>query len=359
MVLNNNYQELKKEYLFDSNYGLCYEYLDAKLATRTPEQLAQDKINNLTYVTLRQRVGGGSWYSPNCYSIIDGNQYTIPGTLYNSYTRELTIPIPHASDGTAINITKSAYFYSLWNDDGLGAIEGTFDLPSIPRGSKIAVSPVTYLNSINSFMIIVTDYLDNPTKSYKIYANDVLIRSVDDYPLLNQTSSFTTAELEAIYEQMPNSHSMWLTFELTTYIGETTDVKTTTGLVYAGDYGQPDFSDFELSDSNIITAALGSYVKQQSLLQVLISVANKAVPKFGASIISYEIDTGSDILVIGYEEAIDAGLIVPKPFLLNGNIKVSAIDSRNSKTTVEKYIDLLDYELPDINFIQTERTNGV
>lgn len=363
MVLTNNYQVLKTEYLFNSGYGIGYEYLDARISS-------VDTINNITYVQLRQRVAGGSWYSTNCSSTIDGSTVAIPGTVYNSYTRERTVPVPHEEDGTAINIVKTAYFYSLWNDAGKGAISGTFDLPAIPRQSILnilgtditigAAGPETYI------VTSITDYVEGSYKEYAIKVGSTIIRDfTDEFDGLGDMIIFSLAELDDILTLIPNTNQVTLTFILKTY---TNSSKTTQigvdNIVQKigtlnGSYGYPIFDTYSLVDNNATTLALGDYIKLQSELKVTILTANKAIGQYGATIQSYELQIGEDTPnVFDYESSTNAVFTLPKALFTNGLVKVSAIDSRNIKTTVQTNITVLDYAVPEINFLQLDRKDG-
>lgn len=119
----------------------------------------------------------------------------------------------------------------------------------------------------------------------------------------------------------------------------------------------PIFTDFDYADSNSITNSLTNSAQDiilgYSALKVTIPTSKKAVGQKYATMQSYIIDT----VPINYSEN-EINLEIPN---YNSNkIIVSAIDSRQKQTNVEKQLNIINYNPVEVNTteVEIERTNG-
>ena len=164
-------------------------------------------------------------------------------------------------------------------------------------------------------------------------------------------------QLNALYQNTTTIKMPALGMYLDTYDGETLIGSDRVPMVIRILNADPIFTDFDYADSNSITNSLTNSAQDiilgYSALKVTIPTSKKAVGQKYATMQSYIIDT----VPINYSEN-EINLEIPN---YNSNkIIVSAIDSRQKQTNVEKQLNIINYNHVEVNTteVEIERTNG-
>lgn len=164
-------------------------------------------------------------------------------------------------------------------------------------------------------------------------------------------------QLNALYQNTTTIKMPALGMYLDTYDGETLIGSDRVPMVIRILNADPIFTDFDYADSNSITNSLTNSAQDiilgYSALKVTIPTSKKAVGQKYATMQSYIIDT----VPINYSEN-EINLEIPN---YNSNkIIVSAIDSRQKQTNVEKQLNIINYNPVEVNTteVEIERTNG-
>lgn len=183
----------------------------------------------------------------------------------------------------------------------------------------------------------------------------------------NQTTStsFVTSDIAStLYGWTPNSNSINLTLECTTYYNDVQVRTPTTKTITANvTNSNPTFgSGFTYRDTNATTLAVtgnNQYIIQnQSQVLVEIPTSAKATAVNGASMVSYVATLNGLSITQPYSSSstvsFNFGTINASQ---NLTLSIKAIDSRGNSTTVTKTVTILPYSPPVIN-AKAERLNN-
>jgi len=172
----------------------------------------------------------------------------------------------------------------------------------------------------------------------------------------------TQSEIDAIYAASPNSSTIAFSIDIkgftgTTQIG-TTQNKTGTITFPSNIDTNPTFTDFDFEDTNTDTIALTGnnqiIINGYSDIQTTVSVANKAIAKKSASMVSYRTMIGSKDNSGNFSDV--APVFMNIPAVDSSAIVVAAIDSRGFQTTATKVATFKNYSIPVIaNFVATRQ----
>ena len=297
-----------------------------------------------------------SWGSAISYTVtIDGTNYTgsipeyTPSVSGTSLKRMTGITIPHQTDGTkTINISfnvkdNTGASYTCGN----ASKSGTLTLTNIPRGSVLGdIDDFDLLDSQGNPTIIslnITKYIDTFYDELNIKIDNTLIKTYNNIKN-NDNITFTTEELNQIYNLSKNSNNVPLSFILTTYADSSKEtqignssVKTPFGIITNAN---PIFTDFNYQDINPITSALSNNViLDYSTLKVSIPTNKKAIAQKGASMVSYSVEDVSLPYSSTQEVYTDPGL----PNYNKNTLTVTAYDTRQNSTPVVKNLNVVNY----------------
>ena len=275
-----------------------------------------------------------------------GNMYNGTSLLSGSKT------ISHNSDGTK-TFSASAYITQYSSSSNYSG-SGSWTLNTIPRKATVSSAP-----NFNDE--------DNPTITYENKAGNSVSSlnagifldgwtAVVDYRAIPKTGSsytfnLTTEERNAIREAMPNVNSRTVRFYVQTTIGSNTflDYKEATVSIVNGN---PTFSNFTYADTNSTTTTItgnNQYIIQnKSTLRATITSANKAVAKKSATMVQYDINVGSYSGSVAYSSSDinkDIGTLNNNT---NQTLTISARDSRDNLTSVQKIVNIVPYSSPSI-----------
>lgn len=296
------------------------------------------------------------WGNRITYTVtIDGTNYTgsipeyTPSVSGTSLKRMTGITIPHQTDGTkTINISfnvkdNTGASYTCGN----ASKSGTLALTNIPRGSVLGdIDNFDLLDSQGNPTIIslnITKYIDTFYDELNIKIDNTLIKTYNDIKN-NDSITFTTEELNQIYNLSKNSNNVPLSFILTTYADSSKEtqignssIKTPFGIITNAN---PIFTDFNYQDINPITSALSNNViLGYSTLKVSIPTNKKAIAQKGASIVSYSVEDISLSYSSTQEVYTDPGL----PNYNKNTLSVTAYDTRQNSTPVVKNLNVVNY----------------
>ena len=198
--------------------------------------------------------------SKNIYHSADGTK-----TFSYSFSQEIGITY----SGTAIG-TKS------------GSGSGT--LNTIPRGSVLGT--ISEFTIGNAMTIPITKYSSSFADTLEISVGGTLIKTVSGIAN-NASVSFTTTELNNIYNKLPNATSGTFTFKLTTKSGTTTigtSTKTVKGTINSNI--KPSISSVSLVEGTSgLASQFGAYIQNKSTIKGTVT----ATAGSGSSIDSYKI----------------------------------------------------------------------
>lgn len=178
----------------------------------------------------------------------------------------------------------------------------------------------------------------------------------------NKVITLTAAQRSIILDYMRNTAQLTADFQLRTYTDSTGAVQVGSGSVVSGkiqlrsSVSAPDFSGFSFMDTNPDTIALTEnaelFIQNHSALKV---IADNAVAKNGASIVSYKAAIGTKVITSA-STAINFGKISAAG---NITVTVTATDSRGFSKSAAKIIKVYDYEDISITSWKIRRTNEV
>lgn len=297
-----------------------------------------------------------SWGSAISYTVtIDGTNYTgsipeyTPSVSGTSLKRMTGITIPHQTDGTkTINISfnvkdNTGASYTCGN----ASKSGTLTLTNIPRGSVLGdIDNFDLLDSQGKPTIIslnIIKYIDTFYDELNIKIDNTLIKTYNNIKN-NDSITFTTEELNQIYNLSKNSNNVPLSFILTTYADSSKEtqignssIKTPFGIITNAN---PIFTDFNYQDINPITSALSNdVILGYFTLKVSIPTNKKAIAQKGASMVSYSVEDVSLPYSSTQEVYTDPGL----PNYNKNTLTVTAYDTRQNSTPVVKNLNVVNY----------------
>ena len=337
MVLTNNWQELFRYHINVGNNRLVPFVTYAKINT-------QNNIDNYSLVDLKiesYEVDYSSRaYAYNCSSYLQG-AYQNQGTYYFGTKTVQThqIKVDHNQEGNAkVNISSS------FNGGSWGSASGdkTVGLPQIPRGSKITNTQKSFDLGTNLVILNITKYVDTYYDVLNISMNNTTLRTVNgvsDKYVFNPTD----AELETIYNSVPNNNSQTITFTLTTYSNsdKTTQIGVASVYNITGNIinANPTLTGFDYEDTNPLTLNLSGdsnkIINGYSTLKIsnLVCNANK-----GATLKLVQINN--------VQYPYDNNFSVSIPNWSGNVITMYVFDSRNNSTKLEVPIGInyIDYK---------------
>lgn len=337
MVLTNNWQELFRYHINVGNNRLVPFVTYAKINT-------QNNVDNYSLVDLKiesYEVDYSSRaYAHGCSSYLQG-AYQNQGTYYFGTKTVQTgqIRVDHNQEGNAsVNISSS------FNGGAWGSASGdkTVDLPQIPRGSKITNTQKSFNLGTNLVILNITKYVDTYYDVLNISMNNTTLRTVN-----NVTDKYvfnpTDAELNTIYNSVPNNNSQTITFTLTTYSNsdKTTQIGVASVYNITGNIvnANPTLTGFDYEDTNPLTLNLSGdsnkIINSYSTLKIsnLVANANK-----GATLKLVQINN------VQYPYENNFSVSIPN---WSGNvITMYVFDSRNNSIKLEVPIGInyVDYK---------------
>lgn len=337
MVLTNNWQELFRYHINVGNNRLVPFVTYAKINT-------QNNVDNYSLVDLKiesYEVDYSSRaYAHGCSSYLQG-AYQNQGTYYfgTKTVQTKQIKVDHNQEGNAnVNISSS------FNGGAWGSASGdkTVDLPQIPRGSKITNTQKSFDLGTNLVILNITKYVDTYYDVLNISMNNTILRTVNgvtDKYVFNPTD----AELNTIYNSVPNSDSQTITFTLTTYSNsdKTTQIGVSSVYNITGKIidANPTLTGFDYEDTNPLTLNLSGdsnkIINGYSTLKIsnLVANANK-----GATLKLVQINN--------VQYPYDSNFTVSIPNWSGNVITMYVFDSRNNSTKLEVPIGInyVDYK---------------
>ena len=337
MVLTNNWQELFRYHINVGSNRLVPFVTYAKINT-------QNNVDNYSLVDLKiesYEVDYSSRaYAYNCSSYLQG-AYQNQGTYYfgTKTVQTKQIRVDHNQEGNAnVNISSS------FNGGAWGSASGnkTVDLPQIPRGSKITNTQKSFNLGSNLVILNITKYVDTYYDVLNISINNTTLRTVNG---VNDKYVFnpTDAELETIYNGVPNNNSQTITFTLTTYSNsdKTTQIGVASVYNITGNIinANPTLTGFDYEDTNPLTLNLSGdsnkIINGYSTLKIsnLVCNANK-----GATLKLVQINN--------MQYPYDNNFSVSIPNWSGNVITMYVFDSRNNSTKLEVPIGInyVDYK---------------
>lgn len=184
----------------------------------------------------------------------------------------------------------------------------------------------------------------------------------------NPILSFTSAEKQTMFAQVPNANSKTGTVEIRTFYngvrtedGIPTSNKTTFTLVVSN--SSPSFgSGFTYKDTNATTAGITEddqyIIQNKSTLQVTIPVAAKATAVDGASMIRYEATINGKTVTANWSNSADVIINLGTVSIgTNTTLTVKAVDSRGSATVASKTVNIVAYAPPIVTTSSTRLNN--
>ena len=337
MVLTNNWQELFRYHINVGNNRLVPFVTYAKINT-------QNNVDNYSLVDLKIEsyevdYSSRAWAN-GCSSYLQG-AYQNQGTYYFGTKTVQThqIRVNHNQEGNAsVNISSS------FNGGSWGSASGdkTVNLPQIPRGSKITNTQKSFDLGSNLVILNITKYVDTYYDVLNISMNNTTLRTVNG---VNDKYVFnpTDAELETIYNSVPNNDSQTITFTLTTYSNsdKTTQIGVSSVYNITGKIvdANPTLTGFDYEDTNPLTLNLSGnsskIINGYSTLKIsnLVANANK-----GATLKLVQINN--------VQYPYDSNFTVSIPNWSGNVITMYVFDSRNNSTKLEVPIGInyVDYK---------------
>ena len=337
MTLTNNWQELFRYHINVGSNRLVPFVTYAKINK-------QENVDNYSLVDLKiesYEVDYSSRaYAYNCSSYLQG-AYQNQGTYYfgTKTVQTKQIKVDHNQEGNAsVNISSS------FNGGAWGSASGnkTVDLPQIPRGSKITNTQKSFDLGTNLVILNITKYVDTYYDVLNISMNNTTLRTVNG---VNDKYVFnpTDAELNTIYNSVPNNNSQTITFTLTTYSNsdKTTQIGVSSVYNITGNIvnANPTLTGFDYEDTNPLTLNLSGdsnkIINGYSTLKIsnLVCNANK-----GATLKLVQINN--------MQYPYDNNFSVSIPNWSGNVITMYVFDSRNNSTKLEVPIGInyVDYK---------------
>ena len=276
-----------------------------------------------------------------------GRVYNYAG---NFTTRNLGIAsgsfnLGHNNDGTkTLSVSGSIAVYASGTSSG----SSSWSLPNIPRHATLnsaqnfndTQNPV--INYSNPAGTAVDFYIETPSLGG---GTGMAARSLGSGGGGNYTVTLTTAERNELLSRTPNSKTITARFVIHDSLGGSNSwsYKDYTMTVVSG---EPTFSDTQITYEDTNTATLAVTGNNQQIVQ---NISNLEVTFTGATankyatIASYKLTLATDIQTVTSPTTIDyatVNLAVDTP------VQIEVTDSRGFKTTVQKTITILPWNLP-------------
>ena len=310
-------------------YATCSQSLNNREETTIKMNWASDSTCDYLWYS---KDNGSTWVAVGSVNGTSGT-YTISGlsanTTYNIKTRVRRKDSQLTTDSTALSVT-------------------TYQFPYITNisNSALTIGNQQIVSLYNPLKRNVTVYMKkDSTSGTTLYSGTTTGTSISFIP---NTST--------LYSTIPNSTKANAVYYCT-YASQTIATKSGTYSINVNEC-KPTFSNFEYSTNlSELTNNSNTIIDSKTTTTFVISSANKAVAKNGASINKYRIECGSQSATINYSNSDVSGAIAN----CNSNIlKVTAIDSRGLETTVSKTVsNYINYTKPIIMSSEAARKDGV
>lgn len=342
---------------------------------------------NTTY-TIKTRVRRKDSQLTTDSSALSVTTYKVPTNALNS-REETTVKINWSVDSTADYIWYSKDNGSNWTAVGsVSATSGTYTISGLSANTTYniktrvrrkatqstydtaSVSVTTYnyphITAVGTTNLIIGNSqkltLYNPlsrTVTIKMYQN-----STSGTQLYSGTTSSTTITFtptaSTLYATIPSAKSGKCVYSAI-YSSST---KTTSGAytyVINESTSKPTFTNFAYADIDPTTKSVTNnnqiLVNGHSDCYFTVPLANKAVAKNSATMVSYKYEWGSLSKTGPYSSDDIANIALYES--TGGTLKVTAIDSRGLSTTVTKTVPYIAYTNAVVNSVEVQRLNGV
>lgn len=273
-----------------------------------------------------------------------------------------TVRVNHRDDGTAeFQIGVSLFFYNTGTSAGTSRV---YNLPTIPRQSQPTFSKNLYTVGEQIWLNMNRKANFHHIGSLQIPDQNEIVR------FENAQGEFVwqpnEKEIDEIYKRMANTTRTSLGADITTWNGGTQ----IGGLTYTNveiqldsSKIQPDFNDFDFSDSNAkITEITGNskiFVQGFSRPKAWVLPKNKMAAKKYASPSRYVFAADGATISADYSENQQVQAIFERVINSAGSLTISAsaVDSRGISKTVNKTAEVLPYSAPVLS-VSAKRQNN-
>lgn len=330
-------------------------------------QTGQSTANNTTSINWSLTGRTASKYQ---YIQIYGSSVTVDGSTKSGWTGAMynntamlsgSKTITHNSDGTK-TFSASAWIDQMSSGNRYSG-SGSWTLNTIPRKATIKTAPnfndednptITYENKAGNSVSSLDACI-----SLTGAADDIAYRAISKTGT-SYTFDLTDAEREVLLNATTTSNTRTVKFFVRTVIGSNTfhDTKDVTFSVVNGN---PTFSNFTYADTNSTTTTItgnNQYIVQnKSTLRATITAANKATANKNATMVQYDVNVGSHSGSVAYSTSdinYDVGTINAST---NQTLTISARDSRDNLTSVQKIVNIVPYASPSIVATATRYAN--
>lgn len=262
--------------------------------------------------------------------------------------------------------SKTAYAYCTYGSIKLTGSTTTYSIDKVTgfiylNNISIAVIPPVSITVGDSLKF--AELTNKSGASYKLRFK----LSDDNSEILQESMTLTSdqliTEITNYLGSSKTSDTYTISIATLNYSGEPCLYFDITGTVYlTASKSSPTFTEWTYKDSNSATTAITGdnqiIVQGCSIPEVMVSVNDLPVPKYGATMSYYIISIGSVSSTVNYSSTgLDyIGTKIEDMSGLN-NMSISAYDSRGFHTDVEKSIVILPYLKPQ-DSSQAKRTNG-
>lgn len=319
-----------------TTYKLVAQSMRSKTVNSITMNWSLDTTANYIWYSINN---GSTWVAVGSVNATSGS-YTItglsPNTAYNIKTRARRSATSTTSDSVVNAIT-------------------TYDIAKITGSANWTIENNTSVTYDNPSGAIVAIGIFN-TSGNTVY---VPYRNITSSPY---TFNFTNAENTALYNAIPNDPYGTIRIYLRTTVNGTSYYDYVERTITANqNLCKPVFSNFTYIDEDTnVTNLTGNnqiLVNGLSNPRVIISVANKAVAKNGATMSKYRVKIGDQTVEKDYLSNTNMGF--PFNDVISPIIEVYAIDSRGFETKVTKTAIWKDYSKPKITEMKLDRENGI
>lgn len=340
---------------FDTGHRISGSY--NTYATFSWWQNSQSVANNKTNIGFNfvgKTASSGQWvYTYNANITVDGQWYgSWEGKMYNNTEMiSNTKDVSHNADGSKTLDASGSLAMVESNTTKSGS--GSWSLNTIPR--QATATSASNFNDEGNPTLGYENKAGNSVNSLQACIADTSNNVLVSYRNINKTKSSYTFDLttseRTTLRNACSTNSMKVRLFVKTVIGNNTyyDYKECTMSIVNAN---PTFSNFTYQDTNsTITAITGNnqyIVQNKSTLRAIISSANKAVAKKGATMSSYTFAISSYSGSANYSSSNinkDIGTINAST---NQTLTITAKDSRGNPTAVSKTVNIVPYSSPTI-----------
>ena len=346
---------------FSGNFSNQYAYSVLYLDYSYSQNIDTNKTTFNYTLRIQKNASTTQTYQSNCPFGLNIGGKNLGGTfnldlrnvgVYGSQTiKSGSLTFDHNDNGKLSNIACSA---SVDTSTSLGdaSLSGSVAIPDIPRASKFGT--IENFNVEGTIVIPLTKYVDTWKDILTIKLDDAVIKTIDGV-INNQEVTFTSEELESIYNLMSDTNSKSFSFEIVTMNGDkqvgTTQITTAIGNITDAN---PLLTSFVYEDVNPTTLAVtndsSKVINGKSTLRVKNIVASAIK---GASLKLVQVN--------GVQYNYTDNFSVDIENYKGNTIVLYVIDSRNNSTKLELLIGInyINYIEPIITSKTAERTNFI